>query len=134
MVIRSTLPIEIAYAGDSDLPSFERDALKALNSRLDTTDLLKYFQNSTAGLQKGEYATKPFALLASRFQKAILVDADFILLQSPDRLFKTHPKLTETGTLFWHDRAFTRKAKLLANTIGLRGCWMGNSPVNEYDR
>lgn len=122
IVIRSALPIEIAYAGDSDLPTYQRDILKALDSRLDTINLLNYFDESTAGLLKGAYAVKPFALLASRFRKAILVDADVIFLQRPDTLFRAHPKLKETGTLFWHDGHIPVTAENLADAIGSRGC------------
>lgn len=129
VVVRSTLPIEIAYAGDSDLPTYQRDILKALDPRLDIINLLNYFDEPTAGLLKGGYAVKRFALLASRFRKAILVDADVIFLQRPDTLFKIHPKLKETGTLFWHDRANPVTAENLADAIGSRGCWTGNGPV-----
>ena len=107
-VLGSSLPIEIAYAGESDLLATERDALKALDSKLETINLLEYYDESIAGLQNGGFAMKPFALLASRFRKAILVDADVLFLQRPDTIFETHPMLKETGTLFWHDRAYPK--------------------------
>lgn len=51
---------------------------------------------------------KPFALLASRIRKAILVDADVVFPHRPDSIFESHPKLHETRTLFGHDRAGPR--------------------------
>ena len=48
---------------------------------------------------------KPFALLASKYPRTILVDADAIFLRSPDDLFDQHAGLSETGALFYHDRA-----------------------------
>lgn len=48
---------------------------------------------------------KPFALLASAHRRAILMDADALVLTSPDSLFNIHPTLRQTGTLFFHDRA-----------------------------
>lgn len=104
--LKSTLPIEIAYSGEADLPFQKRAALKALDNNIETLNLLDYFDDNIAGLQVGGFAQKPFAMLASRFQKVILLDADTIFLQNPDRIFETEPGLAETGTLFWHDRAF----------------------------
>lgn len=104
--LKSTLPIEIAYSGEADLPFQKRAALKALDNNIETLNLLDYFDDNIAGLQVGGFAQKPFAMLASRFQKVILLDADTIFLQNPDHIFDTEPGLAETGTLFWHDRAF----------------------------
>lgn len=106
-VLNSTLPIEIFYAGENDLSGPRQSDLKALDANLETVDLLEYFDDSGAGLQTGGYAMKPFAALTSRFEKVILVDADVIFLQRPDGIFEEHPALKDTGTLFWHDRAYT---------------------------
>ena len=106
--LKSKLPIEIAYSGEADLPFANRAALKALDSNIEMLNLLDYFDDHIAGLQDGGFAQKPFAMLASRFQKVILLDADIIFLQKPDQMFETEPGLAETGTLFWHDRAFVQ--------------------------
>ena len=105
-VLGSTLPIEVFYAGDDDLPAARRLDLKALGSNIETVDLLEYFDEAVAGLRRGGYAMKPFAALTSSFQRVILVDADVLFLQQPERLFEEYPGLIETGTLFWHDRAY----------------------------
>ena len=105
-VLGSTLPIEVAYAGDDDLPASKREELKALSTNIQTLDLLGFYDESVAGLKAGGWAMKPFAALASRFEKAILVDADVIFMQRPDTYFGDHPGLKHTGTLFFHDRAY----------------------------
>ena len=104
--LKSQLPIEIAYSGEADLPFEHRAALKALDNNIETLNLLDYFDDSIAGLQNGGFAQKPFAMLASSFQRVILLDADIIFLQNPDHIFENEPGLAETGTLFWHDRSF----------------------------
>ena len=105
-VVSSALPIEVAYAGDGDLPETKREELKALAPNIQTLDLLEYYDESIAGLKASGWAMKPFAALASRFERAILVDADVIFMQRPDSYFDEHPGLKETGTLFFHDRAY----------------------------
>ena len=109
-VLKSKLPIQIAYAGDSDLSFTHRVNIADLGPNIEALNLLDYFDDEIAGLQNGGWAMKPFAMLASRFQKTIVLDADAIFLRAPDQLFDTEPSLAKTGTLFWHDRAFWPKA------------------------
>ena len=110
-VLNSTLPIQVAYAGDSDLSFHDRRVLTDLGPNIETLNLLDYFDNGMSGLVGGTWAMKPFAMLASRFKKVIVADADAIFLRAPDELFDEEPGLRETGTLFWHDRAFLYKEK-----------------------
>lgn len=105
-VLKSKLPIQIAYAGDSDLSFTDRVNITALAPNVEALNLLDYFDEKIAGLQNGGWAMKPFAMLASRFQKTIVLDADAMFVRAPDDLFNTEPGLIDTGTLFWHDRAF----------------------------
>ena len=123
-VLGSTLPIQIAYAGDDDLPPAKRNALISLGPDIEALDLLEYFGTGGAGLEDAHWGQKPFALLASRFERAILVDADVIFLQKPDDVFSTEPGLVATGTLFWHDRAircsFKPVREWLQSVLGYR--------------
>lgn len=52
--------------------------------------------------QKKNYLVKPAAILASRFQRLLWLDADVIPLASPSAIFKT-PELLEKGAVFWPD-------------------------------
>ena len=104
-VLGSKLPIEIAYGGDKDLSFADRHDFVALGHDIRLVNLEDHFDESAVSLQQGAYAMKPFSMLASRFRKVILADADTIFLRAPDQVFSTEPGLVETGTLFWHDRA-----------------------------
>lgn len=108
-VLGSMLPIEIFYAGDDDFPLGNRKQLRDLVPNVQILNILDFYDDTVAGiidsLADNAWAMKPFAMLASRFQKAILVDADTIFLQRPDAYFDDDIHLKETGTLFYHDRA-----------------------------
>lgn len=108
-VHKSNLPIQVAYAGDRDLRFRDRVAITDLGPNIETLNLLDNFDEDVGGLRDGGWAMKPFAMLVSRFQRVIIADADAIFLRSPDHVFDEEPGLVETGTLFWHDRAFTQK-------------------------
>ncbi|KAB5583226.1 mannosyltransferase putative-domain-containing protein [Coniochaeta sp. 2T2.1] len=106
----SSTPIEIAYAGDSDLQPIHRKFLAHLESNITFIHVLERFPAARRDLEGSGWAMKPFALLASAYSRAILMDADAVFLSSPDSLFAKdrrpgHPALTRTGTLFFHDRA-----------------------------
>ena len=104
-VLYSKLPIEIAYSGDGDLSFADRHDFMGLGPDIRLINLVDHFDESVGSLQTGGFAMKPFSMLASRFRKVIMVDADTIFLRAPDQVFVTEPGLVETGTLFWHDRA-----------------------------
>ncbi|RYP66207.1 hypothetical protein DL770_008840 [Monosporascus sp. CRB-9-2] len=102
---QSTIPIEIAYAGKEDLRSEHRDFLQDLDSNISFIDLLESFPNARDDLVNSGWAMKPFAMLASKSRRTILVDADAIFLMPPDRIFEEHQGLVQSGTLLYHDRA-----------------------------
>lgn len=108
-VLGSTLPIEIFYAGEHDFPWEKRKQVGDLAPNIQMRNVLDSYDDTIAGindsLSENGWVMKPFAMLASRFQKAILVDADTIFLQRPDAYFDDDAHLKETGTLFYHDRA-----------------------------
>lgn len=100
----SKLPIEIVYAGDSDLPSNYRDFIKGLGSDIDTVDILQVFDDTTLDLQHGGWAIKTFAVLGSQYEQVAVLDADAILLQTPETIFDHHSGYKLTGSLLFHDR------------------------------
>lgn len=104
-VLHSKLPIEIAYGGDDDLSFADRHHFMNLGHDIRLVNLVDHFDESIGSFQNGGYALKPFSMLASRFRKVILADADTIFLRAPDQVFVKEPGLVETGTFFWHDRA-----------------------------
>lgn len=107
-VLRSDLPIQVFYAGDKDLSPPKRKWLSSLITSgppLEFVDITTLFDQSTLQFDKahGGWAMKPFAMLASRFEKVILLDADAVLLQTPE-VFFSHPAFLRSGALLFHDR------------------------------
>lgn len=100
----SKLPIEIVYAGDSDLPSNYRDFIKGLGSDIDTVDILRVFDDATLDLQHGGWAIKTFAALGSQYEQVVVLDADAILMQPPETILDSHSGYESTGSLLFHDR------------------------------
>ncbi|KAJ3260150.1 hypothetical protein HK103_001226 [Boothiomyces macroporosus] len=97
----SKIPFEVFYNGDGDLSKENRAKFeKVPNTK--TVDIQKILDNNQ--IKISGWAIKSFALLASSFDKAMLIDADVVFLQSPDVLFDG--KLFEkNGALFFHDRS-----------------------------
>ena len=105
-VVKTDLPIQMFYAGEDDLPGHKHRQMEAVDSKLELINVLDYYKEDVAGLRGGGYAIKPFAALASSFERVIIIDADTIFMQRPDEWFDENEGLKETGTLFFHDRAY----------------------------
>lgn len=99
---KSTLPVEIFYLGDLDLPKSMRDHLVA-QYNVTTIDLAKDPLYNDDFAKLGGYAIKPFALLATSFSEVLLSDADTVLLSAPE-VFFDQKGYREHGTLFFQDR------------------------------
>ncbi|KAK1594594.1 mannosyltransferase putative-domain-containing protein [Colletotrichum navitas] len=107
-VHRTTLPIQIAYAGDEDLPMEDRNTIiKAAavgdNGHVEFLDVLTVFNDTTLRLMEDGWAIKPFAALGSRYEEVILLDADVVLLQPPEKLLQQQA-YQRNGALLFHDR------------------------------
>jgi len=103
-VLNCSLPIEVFYSGDYDL-SYENRQILQKYSNIYLSDILEYFDNFIINV-KG-WAIKPFAILASRFEEVILMDADVVFVRNPKELFNEQGYI-ETGTLFYKDRTLTK--------------------------
>ena len=109
-VLNSTLPIEVFYGGDNDLPERYRNFITSLEAAfpntgsITTVDITKKFPDPDDKLGlPGGWAMRPFAILASSFKTAILADADTIFVQDP-RVVLEEVTFKEFGSIFWHDR------------------------------
>lgn len=105
-VFHSKLPIEVYYYGSEDLADSMADFLESTYKDVDVIDMAKRqnpFNESVVKLDGGGWAMKPFALLTSSFDEAMLVDADTVLVMPPDDIFKSEG-YKKTGTLFFQDR------------------------------
>ncbi|KAJ2995482.1 hypothetical protein HDV02_000767 [Globomyces sp. JEL0801] len=100
--LKSNLPFEIFYVGDDDLSVKNRKLLEEIPF-VTTKDITKIFNNPILKIE-GNFAIKPFALLASSFRHAMLMDADVVFLQSPEKLFNLD-LYKKFGAFFFHDRS-----------------------------
>ncbi|EXL73803.1 hypothetical protein FOPG_10999 [Fusarium oxysporum f. sp. conglutinans race 2 54008] len=110
-VLGCRLPIQIVYAGDDDLHKTDRDRIANLDGASDVEflDIFTVFDDSTLKLKDGGWAIKAFAILGSQFEEVILLDADAVFIQKPERLF-TQKAYTEKGALLFHDRLLWQHA------------------------
>ncbi|KAL7918012.1 glycosyltransferase family 71 protein [Trichoderma austrokoningii] len=110
-VLGCTLPIQVAYAGENDLPKDRRDALSSLDKthKTEFLDVWAVFDDAALQLRKGGWAIKSFAALASRFEQVIVLDADAVFLQPPEVLFEQHAYI-DNGAYLFHDRLLWQHA------------------------
>ncbi|AEO68710.1 62a8f7d4-c629-42d4-8d89-b519a79487d4 [Thermothielavioides terrestris] len=109
-VLGSSLPIQIAYAGDGDLAPASRARLAKL-AALEFLDLTTVFDGATLRFDtpSGGWASKAFAALASPYETVILADADAVFLQPPEALLR-QPAFARTGAYLFHDRLLWQHA------------------------
>jgi len=104
-ILHCQLPIEITYLGDNDLSSNHRKLLEEEFDNIYFNDISNTFKNSIVGIEG--WAIKPFALLASRFEEIIMLDADVTYLRNPEELFEEEG-YRKTGTFFFKDRTLNQ--------------------------
>ncbi|KAJ3302274.1 hypothetical protein HDV03_005213 [Kappamyces sp. JEL0829] len=100
-VHRSNIPFEVFYIGDDDLSEANRQLLEAVP--FTTTRNIRHVFNDDQ-LKLAGWAIKTFAIMASSFENAILIDADVVFLQNPETLFASH-LFHRHGALFFSDRS-----------------------------
>lgn len=89
----SSLPVELCYAGKSELPKHFPARLQEEIPDLTFRDV---------GAENRGFQLKPLAVLHSEFKELIWLDADNLPLEPLDALFDL-PDYTRTGALFWPD-------------------------------
>lgn len=99
-VLHSTLPFEVFYMGDEDLSSINRDLFKLIPDTK-VIDIDKVF--ALAEIKVWGWAVKSFALLASSFRNAMLIDADITFFYKPEEFFRG-PLFQDHRALFFQDR------------------------------
>jgi hypothetical protein len=99
-----SLPIEVVYYGDGDLPPAHRDFIESIAPGVKCYNLEGLFGDPRDEMgMPGGWAIRPFAVLGSTFRNVMMCDADAIFLRDPTSFFD-EAKYKETGTLFWRDR------------------------------
>ena len=101
-LIENELPIEVFYSSSNDLSLENQGLIKKSFPEVNLIDLsLTSFNDSYLHLRGWEI--KPFAVLASRFSKVLLMDADVLFFEQPSTLFNNN-YFIKSGTLFFYDR------------------------------
>lgn len=79
-VFKSNMPTQMFYAGDQDLSPSRQEYIRMMTGNIEIVNITQIFGNGYLQLQG--WAIKFFALLASKFENAILIDADVFSLVS----------------------------------------------------
>ncbi|KAF9950270.1 hypothetical protein BGZ72_008045 [Mortierella alpina] len=117
-VLRSHLPIEIYYAGEQDLSLENREWFEQFED-VSVIDISTKLDQDK--LQISGPIIKPFAMLVSRFEEVILMDADAYFLQDPAVMFEDGG-YKEVGTVFFYDRTVPSKAAGVNKRAWLYNC------------
>jgi alpha 1,3-mannosyltransferase len=108
-ILRTQLPIQVAYAGDEDLDPSQRKLLSSRFPDIEFLDVTALLDDGLLQLNKGGWAIKAFAALVAPFQEVLLLDADSVLLQPPE-VFFDQKAYTDNGALLFHDRLIWQHA------------------------
>jgi hypothetical protein len=98
-VVGCELPIQLWHIGPRELGELEAAMFAELG--VEVVDALEIGRTWPARTLGG-WELKPYALVHSRFEQAMLLDADNVVVMNPEFLFEL-PQFTETGALFWPD-------------------------------
>ncbi|KAJ3112742.1 hypothetical protein HK100_002222 [Physocladia obscura] len=106
-LLNVTLPVEVYYGGGPDLGAARAAALATLPG-VRVVNLHTVFPLET--VVAGGWAHKAWAMLASRFETVLLMDADVVFLQDPVRAVLASPRFARDAVLFFHDRKLFNRA------------------------
>ncbi len=110
----SDLPVELFHAGPGEMPAATRARLEADFAPLSVRDIAEAERPEEwpelPVASYGGFQIKPFALLHTRFDEVLLLDADNLPLRDPEPLFDSAP-YREAGALFWPDLPHARHTR-----------------------
>lgn len=94
------LPIELWYLGPQELDEEMEALIRPFGvTCIDALEMIKHYPVKNLI----SWELKPYAILHSRFEEVLYIDADNMPLRNPDFLFSSEAYL-ETGSIFWPDR------------------------------
>ena len=97
--LRSALPIQLWHLGPQELSTVMRALIDDLD--VEPVDAFAVRAKHPAAVADG-WQLKPYAVLHSRFEEVLLLDADQVPVRDPAELFDW-PQYKEAGALFWPD-------------------------------
>ena len=92
------LPVEIWHLGPAEIPDVWRGLFEGLDVIFRDAHAEAYQVPNLSGWQ-----LKPYAIIHSRFEEVLFLDADNHPAQDPTYLFEV-PEYKKTGAVFWPDR------------------------------
>jgi Mannosyltransferase putative len=98
-VLDCGLPIQLWHIGPRELGELEAGLFGELD--VEIVDALEV-RRTWPARKFGGWELKPYALVHSRFEQAMLLDADNVAVTDPEVLFEL-PQFEQTGALFWPD-------------------------------
>jgi hypothetical protein len=98
-VVDCALPIELWHIGPSELGEVEASLFRPLG--VEVVDALE-MARSWPARKLGGWELKAYALVHSRFQEVLLLDADNVAVSDPAFLFEL-PQYAATGAVVWPD-------------------------------
>ncbi|KAL9634882.1 MAG: hypothetical protein Q9204_002828 [Flavoplaca sp. TL-2023a] len=107
-VLNSSLPIQVAHAGDRAFPPSLRRLISNTAPNVTTINIPTLLDPKPTNLERPDAAPalRPFAALASSFEQVILIDPKTIFLQPPTAVLENHSAYRATGALFFHDHLY----------------------------
>jgi predicted GH43/DUF377 family glycosyl hydrolase len=110
-----TLPIEVWYLGEDEGDTQWIDLVRPLGVECVNAFEVRH-QHPHPRL--GGWQAKAYAVLHSRFQEVLFLDADNVPVVDPSFLFAS-PEYRETGALFWPDTAVLSRARQAWRVFGV---------------
>jgi ADP-heptose:LPS heptosyltransferase len=109
------LPIELWHLGESEMDPEMKSLLAPWRVEcVDAYEVAKVFPVR----RLGGWELKPYAILHSRFQEVLFLDADNVPVKNPEFLFETNA-FKKTGALFWPDYGQFEKTRVIWKNCGL---------------
>jgi len=110
------LPIELWHEGEEEMD----EAMRALVAPLGVAcvDAAQVARRHPSRNRRG-WALKPYAVLHSKFQEVIFLDADNVPVRDPSVLFEEAP-YRATGAIFWPDLGRLEKTQIIWDSCGLQ--------------
>lgn len=110
------LPIELWHQGEVELDEAMRVLVASFG--VECVDAVQVSREHPVRSMRG-WALKPYALLHSRFQEVIFLDADNVPVRDPSILFEEAP-YRATGAIFWPDLGRLEKTQVIWDNCGLQ--------------
>jgi hypothetical protein len=109
------LPIQLWHLGPKEVDPRMKAWVKP--HQVECVDALRVRRRFPARILRG-WELKPYALLRSRFEQTLLLDADNVPAQNPEYLFES-PEFESTGAVFWPDYGRSARADPIWHSCGL---------------